>query len=268
MNAFVRPFSPPMPFDKLLIILATLCCAGGFASAALAWRRGGTVRGRASLWFLGLAWVLLSWFLKVRGAEIKQCPLTNSPEVLVFVSWGLLGLYFGIGGTYRWSLLGMFTAPMVLSLLCLALLRPDPRPEQIVPHEFWNELHKALSVLSFGAFALACVAGVMFVLQERKLKHRNAMSVFNRLPPLINLHKVLRRLVVLGLILLSGGMASAYLMPNPKVAHALTPVWGIWVLYVAILLHARLRGGSARREAWAAVWAFPIAVLTLFTVAH
>jgi HemX protein len=258
----------PMPQDKIYVFLATLSCACGFFSAAAAWRRGVPLTGWRSVGFLGAAWLFLSVFLKMRGQEIHQCPLTNVPELLIFISWGLLGLYCTIGSSYRWSLLGLFTAPMVLSLLCVALVRPDPRPERIVEHEFWNELHKALSVLSYGAFALACVAGVMFVIQEKKIKQRNVMSIFHQLPPLINLHKAMVRLLALGLVVLSGGMASAYLMPDKKVAHALLPVWGVWAAYAGILLFSRLRGGSARKEAWAAIIAFVFALVTLMFLGH
>jgi HemX protein len=217
---------------------------------------------------MGASWLCLSIFLGARGREIHQCPLTNVPELLIFVSWGLLGMYFAVGSSYRWSLLGLFTAPVVLSLLCVALIKPDPRPTDTQPHEFWNEMHKAVSVLSFGAFALASVAGVMFGVQERQLKQRNLRKIFHQLPPLINLHKALRRLVALGLLMLSLGILAAYLMPDKRVAHALTPVWIIWAVYALILLHARFRGVSARKEAWAVVLAFLIPLVTLFYIGN
>ncbi len=257
-----------MTQDKLFVVFATACSFGGFLSAAAAWRSGTPGRNRLSLVLLGLAWLCLCWFLRLRGQAISQCPLTNVAEMLIFVSWGLLGFYLGVGSSFRWSLLGMFTAPLVLTLLSVALLSPDPRPEGSDPHEFWNEMHKALSVLSFSAFALACVAGVMFVVQERHLKSRNAIAIFRKLPPLINLHKTLRRLIWIGLGMLTGGIASALLMPDRTVSHALTPVWVVWAGYVAILLHARLAGGSARREAWAAILAFLFPVATLLIIGH
>jgi ABC-type uncharacterized transport system permease subunit len=257
-----------MTQEKLFVLLATLSCAGGFFAAITALRQGVERTRRRNLLFMGLAFVFLCVFLALRGQQIRQCPLTNVPEMLIFVSWGLLGIYFVVGASFRWSLLGLFTYPMVLSLLVVSLIQPDPVLPPTSGHEFWNEMHKAVSVLSYGAFALACVAGVMFLVQERQLKQRSFRGMLRGLPPLMNLGKVIRRLIVLGLLLLTFGIISAFLMPRATVAHALMPVYVVWGGYAAILLYARLRGISARREAWAAVLAFLLPLITLWIIQH
>jgi ABC-type uncharacterized transport system permease subunit len=34
----------------------------------------------------------------------------------------------------------------------------------------WLELHASISLIAYGAFALACIAGVMYLVQERQIK--------------------------------------------------------------------------------------------------
>ena len=66
-----------------------------------------------------------------------------------------------VGPTYRISLLGLFTAPVVAIFQVVALapgmLERDPqRADHVDP---WGEAHAAFSVLAYGAFALGAVAG-------------------------------------------------------------------------------------------------------------
>ena len=51
-------------------------------------------------------------FLVLRGHALNACPLTNLFEVLIFLSWSMVLLYFVVGTAYRLSLLGAFTAPL------------------------------------------------------------------------------------------------------------------------------------------------------------
>ena len=60
-------------------------------------------------------------------------------------------------------------------LLIVAQLQPSAwtPPVHKPSTGFWPEMHAAVSMIAYGAFALACVAGVMYLVQERLLKqHR------------------------------------------------------------------------------------------------
>jgi HemX protein len=257
-----------MPPDRLFIYVATAFFCGGFAFAFLALRTGRYRPSWLHLVVMGLGFICQCGFLALRGKAVQQCPATNQFEVLVFVAWAMVLLYFLIGTSYRWSLLGMFTAPLVFLLHVMALFSPDPPLANPVQAEYWNELHKSVSLLSYGAFALSCVAGVMFLVQDHQLRKHRLRSLFHHLPPIHYLQKVMRRLNLFGLALLTVGIVSAWRMTKVNPGHTLLPVYFIWLIYAALIGYEFTRGMSARRSALASVVAFVPPLITLWIFAH
>ena len=83
-------------------------------------------------------------FLYLRGQELGRCPITTPAELLVFVSWSIVGLYFLLGRAFRLSLLGAFTAPLValFQLLALPFLR-EPAARNPAD-DYWLEMHASV----------------------------------------------------------------------------------------------------------------------------
>ncbi len=257
-----------MPYERIFLHIATLFFFGGFALAFWSLRRGVYKPSWWNLVLMAGGFICQSGYLFLRGQASGRCPVTNTFELLIFVSWAMVLLYFLVGSAYRWSLVGMFTAPLVFAFHLLALIMKDPGPDP-AKSAFWNELHKSLSLLSFGAFALACVAGVMFLVQDRQLKQHHLRSFLFHLPPIHNLTKAIRRLILLGVILLTVGIASAYRMDRSGAGgHSLLPVWMVWGVYASILIYEVTRGMSAKKAAAAAVGGFLVPMFTLWLLAH
>ena len=173
--------------------------------------------------------------------------------------------YLLIGPAYRLSLLGFFTSPLVFLIQLFALLTPWDVPSQVrAAPNAWLELHAAMSVMAYGAFALAGVAGVMYLAQERQLKTHHLQSIFYHLPPIRDLATANTRLVIAGLALLTVGLGAGFAMGNLG-AHAAKIVWSsaVWLLY-AFLAGAELwRRISPRRAALLSVGAFALVLVTL-----
>ena len=72
-----------------------------------------------------------------------------------------------------------------------------------------------MSMIAYGAFALACVAGVMYLVQERQLKTHQLHSIFYHLPPLTNLFAAITRLLWLGFALYTAGLVSGFFTGGP-----------------------------------------------------
>src|SRR5258708_19257306 len=97
-------------------------------------------------------------------------------------------IYLVIGFCYRISLLGVFTTPFASLLSVWALFLPEPSAVPVKhPVNPWLEAHTSFSIVACGAFALAGLAGLMYLIQERQLKTRRPSSVFFRLPPILPL---------------------------------------------------------------------------------
>ena len=251
-----------------VLILAALCYLGGFGYAVWSLRHGTYRPGRWTLVVLGVGGILQTLFLHWRGRAIGGCPMTTPFELLTFISWSIVVLYFIIGPAYRLSLLGVFTSPLALLFQVAAFLRPDAlaAPVRKLSHSFWGELHAALALVSYGAFALASVAGVMFLLQDRQLKTHRISPVLRQLPPIHYLTRAIRGLLVTGTALLSIGILSAYRMDKQPPQDKLAIVWLVWALYAGLIAYESWRGMSARRAAAAAAFGFLIPVISLWFI--
>lgn len=259
-------FGSPIKMDKTPLILSTFCFLLGFAVTLRALKSGHYRPRRLNLAMMAAGFVFQTVFLVGRGRAISHCPLTNLFEVLVFLSWSIALFYFLIGPAYRLSLLGMFTEPLVFLIQAVALLAPIDTPHRpFPPHSPWVEFHAALSVMAYGAFAMAGVAGVMYLAQERQLKTHRFGTIFFQMPPITDLATANLRLLWTGWVFLTAGLASAAAIREPVGPRVL--IWGgaMWVSYLLILLARRL---GPRRIAVLSVAAFVAAVVALCALNH
>ncbi len=204
-------------------------------------------------------------YLAVRGEMRGACPLRSIAEISVFLAWSLTVFFLLIGPVYRISLLGVFTAPVVVIFQGLALLPGglDPFPGRVAETTIWGETHSAMSVLAYGALALAAVAGVMFLVLDRQLKEHHLKSgLFRNLPPVRELLVSLERLLWLGMILLSLGIIAGILMPHetPGAWKHVLAATGAWSGYVALMSIKRVRGVTGRKFASGAVILFVLSL--------
>lgn len=254
--------------DTVLLAVSTLCFLGGFAYAVKDLRAGKHHDTRSNLLVMAVGFLFLSGTLYLRGQIQHRCPITSLPEVLIFLSWSMVLLYFILGRSFRLSLLGVFTAPLVLVLQIIALAgfllsSPEPTTEPTTAVDVWLELHASVSLVSFGALALAGVAGLMFLVQNRQLKRRNLKALFYNLPPIRYLTIAVFRLIGIGVILLTVGTASAFLMKDvPAPIHQGLSIL-TWLAYTALLvLHLSNRIGNVKL-AQGAIVLFLLPVITL-----
>jgi ABC-type uncharacterized transport system permease subunit len=253
--------------DRQLLIYATLCYLAAMIRTVVSLRARVFRRSRVVFLSIALGFLLQTAFLFLRGHALKSCPITNLFEVLVFLAWSIALIYMLIGTAYRLSLMGAFTAPLVFFLQITALILPidTPRASQLSPNS-WLEFHASISIIAYGAFALACVAGAMYLVQERQLKTHQLRSIFYHLPPLPNLFSAMTRLLWFGFILYSAGLISGFFVSEPlpwtKIALAIV----IWVLYGAILQSRYLRWVAPRRVATLCMVAFAVALSLLWSI--
>src|SRR5438105_11011732 len=113
--------------------------------------RGGMFRPMQFNFFaVGLGFVFQTAFLSIRGHSLGRCPITNLFEVIIFVAWSVALFYMVVGPAYRLSLMGAFTAPLVVLLLLFALLAPIDGPHPVkLPANPWLEFHASLSLIAY-----------------------------------------------------------------------------------------------------------------------
>jgi ABC-type uncharacterized transport system permease subunit len=235
--------------DRWLLLSATLLALIGGARGMLAVHQGR--RSHSTLLWMIAAIACQIAFLAIRGELRCVCPLKDWGERLAFLSWALTLFYLLVGPAYRISLLGVFTAPVVVLLQSIALLPGvlQANPEKFPDGNLWHEMHSATSVLAYGALALAAIAGVMFLVLDHQLKEHHLKSgLFRNLPPVRELLVSLERLLWLGGGLLSLGILAGFLMPHDKHATAhLFAALSIWTSYGVLIGVKSARGLTGRR---------------------
>ncbi len=224
-------------------------------------------KSRFSFIMIGAGFALQTAFLGLRGHALARCPLTNLFEVLIFLSWSIALIYLIIGPAYRLSLMGSFTAPLVFGLQSFALLAPvdTPRSIRLAPNA-WLEFHASISLIAYGAFALACVAGIMYLVQEHQIKTHELHSIFYQLPPLPNLFSAMVRLLWFGFTFYTAGLLSGFFTGEPLPWTKVMLATAVWIVYAAILFGPLLRSVAPRRIAAFCVAAFAAALSLLWSI--
>lgn len=216
---------------------------------------------------VGLGFILQTAFLSIRGHELGRCPITNLFEVIIFVAWAVALFYIVVGPAYRLSLMGAFTAPLVVLLQLVALIAPiDHRHAVKLPANSWLEFHASISLVAYGAFALACIAGVMYLVQERQLKTHELRTIFYHLPPLTDLFSAIVRLLWWGFVLYTLGLISGFFVGEPLPWPQIICAIAVWILYALILQGRYLRWFAPKRVAALCVVGFSAALTLLWGI--
>lgn len=252
--------------DDFYLICSTVVFLGGFVLAVISLRTGRYGSGRMNIGIAILGLIFQSLFLMVRGEMHGRCPITNGAEVLVFISWSTIILYLALGRAFRLSLLGMFSIPMVflfqlMAIISLLVADPGPRPPETL--DPWLELHASMSLLAYGAFGLSCVAGVMYLVQDRQLKSHKPGKIFYSLPPIRYLTQALLRLIFIGTALLTIGIVSAFFMDQfPNQVHLIVS-GAVWLVYAVLLVVHMAKRLAPKQLSLSAIGLFAFAVVTL-----
>lgn len=129
-------------------------------------------------------------------------------------------------------------------------------------------VHMVCSLLSYVAFLVAFISGVLFLIQERQLKRKHMGILFRRLPPLGVLDHVNFTALGIGFAFLSVGVACGLIGARRLLGHWLTGdpkevlTLTLWLCY-CVLWVARLRAAvRGRRVALLSMLGFSLVLFT------
>ena len=95
--------------------------------------------------------------------------LLNHPsETYAFLSFMIVLFYLLISLRYRVTLLALFTLPLVQFLMLASHLATEGGASRDLLMGYWLNLHVVLTLIAYGAFALACVSGLGYLIQDRQ----------------------------------------------------------------------------------------------------
>jgi cytochrome c-type biogenesis protein CcsB len=208
-----------------------------------------------------------------RYVAAGHLPITSPHEAASFFAWSILFLFFIIEFRYRVGLLGSFIMPVVfLIMLASSLLSRDVQPLSPTLQSYWLGIHTLFAFLGNAAFALACVTGMMYLVQEHYLKSKHLGELFQRLPDIQTLDYINYRLISVGFPLLTLAIVTGAMWAQS----AWGRYWGwdpretwslvTWLIY-ALILHSRLVAGwRGKRAAILSIVGFVTILIAFFGI--
>lgn len=193
-------------------------------------------------------------------------------EALSFFYWMLILVFLVVEFRHRLHVLGSFILPLALVSLVSAAALPETAPTlQPVFRTLW--VHVTLSMLGTVSFAVAFVAGVMYLIQDGLLKSKRFNVLYSKLPALDFLDQLNQQSIVFGFPLLTLGIVTgaisaefargAYVNWNPEQTWAIVT----WLFYFVVLVGRLTVGWRAKRAAYLTIIGFACVILTLVGVA-
>lgn len=207
---------------------------------------------------MALGWLVQTVFLANLALKNPVVLVTTAFESVMVLSWivALIGLYLMVHSPKPVAV-GMFVLPLVLGLLAAGWFAPRQSAwlEWGGTIAFWGTVHGIFLLAGAVSTCVAFFAGLMYLVQMRRLKAKRASRVGLALPSLERSERINRGAITIAFPLLTFGlligiilsvtsrssgsegvMAHTLHWTDPKVLSALL----MWLVF-AVLLHARFR---------------------------
>ncbi len=224
---------------------------------------------RWSYILLAVGFIFHTLFLVQQYYNLGTAPVISLKSALSFFSWCIIGVYLLFQMRFGLMVLGSFIAPLAASMMIISSAIPET--EMVIRpmlKSAWLTVHVGTIFIGDGIFAIAFMAAIMYLIQERHIKNKTRGSLYKRLPSLETLDSINHYSLVYGFPFLTLGMISGAIYAQ----HALGSYWRwdpkeVWTLITwisyAVLLHERLAvGWRGRRAALASIICF---IILLFT---
>ncbi len=243
-----------MTLETVMIVFALVGFGYASASAVVQFFRSGEGGERAPLISAGIAVLLVMTVLVMNGIQSGRVPAFGRFESLacyttaVTVSFLVLAARHGLRG------ISAFVLPYVTALLLVAVTATGHNPPDPGFPNSWLTLHVLSAFAGYGLFTISAFLAVAYLVQDHNLKHKNIGAVFERLPSLGMLDRLMHRQMGIGFLMLTVSMlfgvrlvcligGGPEWLSDPKVA----TVAVTWFVY-ATLLYLRGKAGHHGRR--------------------
>ncbi len=160
---------------------------------------------------------------------------------------------------YRTVAPGMFLLPLTVLLAIAPAFHPGTESIPLA-HSGWIFLHIALLLAAYAALVLSLLASVLYLLQERRLKHK--LAGLRGLPPLETTDQIGLRALLFGLPCMTAGLLIGSTLAeqtvglsyfaDPKVLLS----FALWIAYIGMIYIRRHSGLRGRRAVYLSGFVF------------
>ncbi|OQX61160.1 MAG: c-type cytochrome biogenesis protein CcsB [Desulfococcus sp. 4484_241] len=218
-------------------------------------------------------------FLCGQAVMLGHLPAFTLSHNLSLAACSTAGVFLLLNRRMNLKFFGVYAVPIILAITLVSVMLPEGAPYRgggtdikRIADSAWLITHVITMFAANGAFALACGAGIFYLVQEHAIKNKKRGFFYKRLPPLELLDSAGYSCIVAGFAMLTLGLVTgavyaelvwgAFWRWDPK------EVWsGItWLVYAALLHERLVAGWRGRRAAIMSIAGFFIVVFTFLGV--
>jgi len=257
----------------------SLVCFG--ASYAVAWalellrlRVRSGVRRLLMFGFVLAGWLAHTLYLGYRAVEFSATPLSSPFDWCLVAAWLLVGAFLYLSYYYPRAALGLTMLPLALGLVVAAAIADDTPFAPSEALRAWGAVHGIALLVGTLAVMVGFVAGVMYLVQSYRLKHKRPPVPGLRLPTLEWLEKVNSRVIILSALLIGVGVLAGIILnlvgrgAGQAIAWSDPVIWSsglmlIWLVSAAVFNVFYRPARRGRKVAYLTVVSFGFLVLSL-----
>lgn len=194
---------------------------------------------------------------------------------------GLLmaGAFLLIAARYRTISFGLFALPMAFLLALPSALGPDRYTfSSPLVRGGWIAVHVGALLAADTALIFSLLASILYLLQERRLKNKQAPGFFSWMPPLETMDRIAQSTLVTGFLCMTLGLFAGSLIAQERVGAVyfedpkVLLSFAMWLIYVFLLLVRQSRGLRGRQAVYVSSAVFLVALTVwaanLFSSVH
>ena len=194
--------------------------------------------------FVVAGMVAQTLYLGYRALERSASPLSSSFDWYLVAAWLLGGTFLYLSYYYPKAMLGLFMLPLMWALVAAAALADR---EPLAPDSAsrgWGMIHGVFLLLGTVAVMVGFVAGLLYLIQARRLKRKLPPSEGFRLPSLERLAKVNSRSIILSALLVGIGFLAGMILNIIGQGQSAEVPWSDPVIFSSALMLAWLSAAA------------------------
>ncbi|MCZ6679156.1 MAG: cytochrome c biogenesis protein CcsA [Candidatus Poribacteria bacterium] len=188
-----------------------------------------------------------------------------------FLAWALILIYLCITHLTHLRTIGVFVVPAAFISIVISFTLQTQENTEIPAYlqNYWFVAHSTFIFLAYAAFIAAFGFGLMYLIEEKKIREKQHTVIHSLLPALGRLDELGHRCIIVGLILLTmgiiiGGLWTRYVQGitwkwiDPKVVFTIAT----WLIYALQLSIRQILGWRGRKTAYSAIVGFGAILFT------
>jgi len=195
---------------EIICFAASYTVALGLEVSRLLFRSG--IRGAIMMAFAGAGLFAHTVFLVNKAVATKGPPLSSWQDWCLLAAWVLVVVYLYLTYYHPRTAFGLFLLPLTLGLIVTARFASAESFAREPASQAWGMIHGTSILLAVVSVSVGFVAGLMYLGQARRLKHKRPPIRGLRLPSLEWLQRVNSRAILVSLLMLGVGVASGAIL--------------------------------------------------------